>query len=101
MIVEENTYFIRSILLKDPTTRENDMYLYIEYLKEKNVKPDNDVFINPESHNVLSFKTVERMRRKLQEEDRETGEYAIQSTKQMQKIRKQLEKEYKETFRKG
>lgn len=98
MIVEENTYFIRSILLKDPMTRENDMYLYIEYLKEKNVKPDNDVFINPESHNVLSFKTVERMRRKLQEEDRETGEYAIQSTRQMQKNKKTIRKRIQRNF---
>lgn len=101
MIVEENTYLIRSILIKDQMTRENDMYLYLEYLKEKNVELDNDVLINPERYKVANFKTIERMRRKLQEEDRETGEYAIQSTKQMQKIRKQLEKEYKETFRKG
>lgn len=101
MISEENTYLIRNILLKYPITRENDMSLYIEYLKENNVEPDNDVLINPESYNLLSFKTVERTRRKLQEIDRETGEYAIQSTRQMQMIRKQLEKEYKETFRKG
>lgn len=101
MITEENTYLIRSILLNNQMTRENDMSLYLEYLKEKNVEPDNDVLINPESYNVLSFKTVERTRRKLQEIDRDTGEYAIQSTRQMQMIRKQLEKEYKETFRKG
>ena len=101
MIAEENTYLIRNILLKYPITRENDMSLYIEYLKENNVEPDNDVLINPESYNVLSFKTVERTRRKLQEIDRDTGEYAIQSTRQMQMIRKQLEKEYKENFRKG
>lgn len=101
MISEENTYLIRNILLKDPMTREKDMYLYIEYLKEKNVKLDNDVLINPELHNVLSFKTIEKTRKKLQEIDRDTGEYAIQSTRQMQMIRKQLEKEYKETFRKG
>ena len=101
MISEENTYLIRNILLKYPITRENDMSLYIEYLKENNVEPDNDVLINPERYNLLSFKTVERTRRKLQEIDRETGEYAIQSTRQMQMIRKQLEKEYKETFRKG
>lgn len=101
MISEENTYLIRNILLKYPITRENDMSLYIEYLKENNVEPVNDVLINPERYNLLSFKTVERTRRKLQEIDRETGEYAIQSTRQMQMIRKQLEKEYKETFRKG
>lgn len=101
MIAEENTYLIRSILLNNQMTRENDMSLYLEYLKEKNIEPDNDVLINPESYNVLSFKTVERTRRKLQEIDRDTGEYAIQSTRQMQMIRKQLEKEYKETFRKG
>lgn len=101
MISEENTYLIRSILLNNQMTRENDMYLYLEYLKENNVEPDNDVLINPESYNVLSFKTIERTRRKLQEIDRDTGEYAIQSTRQMQMIRKQLEKEYKETFRKG
>ena len=101
MISEENTYLIRNILLKYPITRENDMSLYIEYLKENNVEPDNDVLINPESYNLLSFKRDERTRRKLQEIDRETGEYAIQSTRQMQMIRKQLEKEYKETFRKG
>nr|DAU05833.1 MAG TPA: hypothetical protein [Caudoviricetes sp.] len=101
MISEENTYLIRNILLKYPITRENDMSLYIEYLKENNVEPDNDVLINPELYNLLSFKTVERTRRKLQEIDRDTGEYAIQSTRQMQMIRKQLEKEYKETFRKG
>lgn len=101
MIAEENTYLIRNILLKYPITRENDMSLYIEYLKENNVEPVNDVLINPERYNLLSFKTIERTRRKLQEIDRDTGEYAIQSTKQMQMIRKQLEKEYKETFRKG
>lgn len=101
MISEENTYLIRNILLKYPITRENDMSLYLEYLKENNVEPVNDVLINPELYNLLSFKTVERTRRKLQEIDRDTGEYAIQSTRQMQMIRKQLEKEYKETFRKG
>ena len=101
MITEENTYLIRSILFNNQMTRENDMYLYLEYLKEKNVEPDNDVLINPELYNLLSFKTVERTRRKLQEIDRDTGEYAIQSTRQMQMIRKKLEKEYKETFRKG
>lgn len=65
MIAEENTYLIRSILLKNQMTRENDMSLYLEYLKEKNVEPDNDVLINPELYNLLSFKTVERTRRKL------------------------------------
>ena len=101
MISEENTYLIRSILLNNQMAREKDMYLYLEYLKEKNVEPDNDVLINPERYKVANFKTIERTRRKLQEIDRETGEYAIQSTRQMQMIRKQLEKEYKETFRKG
>lgn len=101
MKTDQNINLIRAIMLERPETRENDMNLYIEYLKEKNVEPDNDVLINPELHNVLSFKTIERTRRKLQEIDRDTGEYAIQSTRQMQMIRKQLEKEYKETFRKG
>lgn len=101
MIAEENINLIRAIMLGRPETRENDMNLYIEYLKEKKVEPSKDVLINPERYKVANFKTIERTRRKLQEIDRDTGEYAIQSTKQMQKIRKQLEKEYKETFRKG
>lgn len=98
---DENINLIRAIMLVRPETRENDMNLYIEYLKEKEVEPSKDVLINPERYKVASFKTVERIRRKLQEIDRDTGEYAIQSTKQMQMIRKQLEKEYKENFRKG
>ena len=53
MISEENTYLIRNILLKYPITRENDMSLYIEYLKENNVEPDNDVLINPELYYLL------------------------------------------------
>ena len=96
---KENFDLVYQILREDAGTRENDMYLYIEYVNRKsNKKITEDLLKNPEEYGIAPYKTIERLRRKLQEIDRVKGDYAIQSTKQIQEIRKKLEKEYKKKF---
>lgn len=96
---KENFDLVYQILRENEGTRENDMYLYIEYVNRKsNKKITEDLLKNPEEHGIAPYKTIERLRRKLQEIDRVKGDYLIQSTKQIQDIRKKLEKEYKEIF---
>lgn len=96
---KENFDLVYQILREDAGTRENDMYLYIEYVNRKSNKRITEDFLkNPEEYGIAPYKTIERLRRKLQEIDRVKGDYAIQSTKQIQDIRKKLEKEYKEIF---
>lgn len=96
---KESFDLVYQILREDAGTRENDMYLYIEYVNRKsNKKITEDLLKNPEEYGIVPYKTIERLRRKLQEIDRVKGDYAIQSTKQIQEIRKKLEKEYKEIF---
>ena len=92
---------VYELLLTDPSTREDDMYLYFEYVKKNNIKPTEDVMLHPNKYNLTQYKTIERVRRKLQEIDRESKAYKIQSSKQMEVIRRKIELEYNMEFRKG
>lgn len=92
---------IYELLLTDPSTREDDMFLYFEYVRKNNITPTEDVMLHPHKYNLVTYKSVERNRRKLQEIDRDSKAYKIQSTKQMEVIRRKLELEYRMEFRKG
>ena len=92
---------IYELLLIDPNTREDDMYLYFEYVRKNKITPTEDVMLHPHKYNLVTYKTIERSRRKLQEIDRKSKAYKIQSTKQMEVVRRKLELEYKMQFRKG
>ena len=92
---------IYELLLTDPNTREDDMYLYFEYVRKNKITPTEDVMLHPHKYNLVTYKTIERSRRKLQEIDRKSKDYKIQSTKQMEVVRRKLELEYKMQFRKG
>lgn len=92
---------IYELLLTDPNTREDDMFLYFEYVRKNKITPTEDVMLHPHKYNLVTYKTIERSRRKLQEIDRKSKDYKIQSTKQMEVVRRKLELEYKMQFRKG
>lgn len=94
---------VYEILYIKPETRDNDMLLYIETLKEfnlfNNIENASDLVLSlSEVQKKIAFESVSRMRRKLQNEDRELGEYKIQSSRQLEKIRRSLEKEYKKEY---
>lgn len=91
------------ILLKYPSTRDSDELLYLEILRLKNFIMSPDTFINYKEYNLPSFSSVSRARRKVQEDERnnkDIDDWKLQSTKTVEKQRRRLEEEYREFYRK-
>lgn len=93
---------VKQILIENPQTREDDMYLYYVYCVRHNPK-----FYNPNdfitlfthkiyrnSENIKTFGAVERSRRKIQANYPE-----LESGKKTKKARAEKEEEYKEYSR--
>lgn len=92
---------VRQILIDNPQTREDDMYLYYVYCVRKNPK-----FYNPNdfitlfthkvyrnSENIKNFVSVERCRRKIQ------LQYPELASKRVKQAREEQIEEYKDYSR--
>ena len=85
---------VKEILELYPETRENDNLLYVKYIKEYHYIDFNEnVFINYEEYGLPSFKSVERARRRIQNED---GTY--KASEKIEEKRKEAEKNYIENY---
>lgn len=95
-------FIVRDILLMKPETRNSDHRLYAEYIKKVKQNPNAieliDCFINPKKNGLVSFESVSRARRRLQEEDRESGEMLMQSKKQIERERRNREREFRQLY---
>ena len=81
---------VRELLEYNPATRENDNLLYVTYLKEYHYIDFTEVtFINYEQYGLPSFKSIERARRKIQNEQNQ-----YKASEQIEKKRKEAEKSY-------
>ena len=93
---------IRQILIENPKTREDDMYLYYVYCLKQDTKFYNYdnfglLFSQKEfriKENIKTFGAVERSRRKIQANSPE-----LESGKKTKKARAEKEEEYKEYSR--
>lgn len=84
---------VKEILEHDPKARDDDMYLYITYVKHQMGNQDYSfelIFANKEyriNHNIRTFSGVERCRRKMQEKYPElTNDYHKKIRGEEQKI---------------
>jgi len=85
---------VKEILEYYPETRENDNLLYVKYIKEYHyVDFTENVFINYEEYGLPSFKSVERARRKIQNEE---GTY--KASEKVEEERREAEKNYIENY---
>lgn len=93
---------IRDILINKPETRNSDHWLYFEYIKAVMNKADKydfiNIFLEPKKNNIANFETVSRARRKIQEEDRESGDMLMQAEKNVEKERREKEKEFRQLY---
>lgn len=87
------------ILLKDEKARNSDMYLYFEYIKSNGEEATRSLMENPGWYGLSNFESVSRARRKLQQKDRESNEYEIQSDAYTEKLRAMKEQEYRARYR--
>lgn len=87
---------VRTILLENPRTRDDDMYLYSVFLAKFNlVRPDEtfyEVMVSAKSRGLPSYESITRARRKVQENE----EYLRGKNR---KARKEQEQKYREFYR--
>ena len=81
---------IKEILEFYPETRENDNLLYVKYIKEYHYVDFNEnVFVNYEEYGLPSFKTIERVRRDIQ-----NAQNMYKASEKVEEERKEAEKQY-------
>ena len=82
---------VRELLEQVPTLRESDEKLYITYVETYHyVEFNKDIFANYKDYDLPSFKSIERARRKLQ------NEYGIcEANEDVREERREAEKRYK------
>lgn len=86
---------VRAILQDNPDARNSDNILYEAYISKVNpwvlVRLVRDYFLYFSDFGLARFESVSRIRRKLQEEEKE-----LRGVEQVQKWRKENEKEFRE-----
>ena len=104
METQKTKEIVTGLLRKSRWNRNSDYALYADYIlyMRPDLKPTNyyDVMAHYKEYDVQSFKSIERIRRKIQSEAREVGDESLMSDAMIQKYRKELEKEYRENFKK-
>ena len=86
---------VKELLEQYPETRNNDNLLYVKYLEEYHyVEFNKNTFIHYEKYGLPSYKTVERNRRKIQNEQN-----YCKASENMMKKRREAEQEYINNFR--
>lgn len=93
--MKNTTALVKKILEEVPETRSNDMLLYYRVCAAKNSislgLPFGTVIMSLKDYNLPSFKSVERSRRKVQEEYPE-----LAANKDVEQFRKEQEQKYKQ-----
>lgn len=85
---------VKEILENSPATRENDNLLYVTYLEEYHyVDFNKQTFIDYERYGLPSFKSIERARRKIQNEE---GKY--KASESIEEERKKAEQNYRNYY---
>ena len=93
---------IRDILIAIPKTRDSDEVLYMEVLKCKGHEINKETFTNYKTYKLPSFASISRARRRVQEVERNNKnikDWELQSSKTIEKYRRKLEEEYREFYR--
>lgn len=86
---------VKELLEQYPETRNNDNLLYVKYLEEYHyVEFNKNTFVNYEKYGLPSYKTIERNRRKIQNEQN-----YYKPSKEVETKRKEAEQEYINNFR--
>ena len=85
---------VKEVLENSPATRENDNLLYVTYLEEYHyVDFNKQTFIDYERYELPSFKSIERARRKIQNEE---GKY--KASESIEEERKKAEQNYRNYY---
>lgn len=85
---------VKEILEIYPETRENDNLLYVKYIKEYHYVDFNEnTFINYEEYGLPSFKTIERVRRDIQ-----NVQDLYKASEKIEEGRKEAERNYIENY---
>ena len=86
---------VKEVLENNPATRENDNLLYVTYLEEYHyVDFNRQTFIDYERYGLPSFKSIERSRRKIQNE-----EVKYKASEVIEEGRKEAEKQFQDYYR--
>lgn len=86
---------VKELLEQYPETRNNDNLLYVKYLEEYHyIEFNKNTFVHYEKYGLPSFKTVERNRRKIQNEQN-----YCKASERIEEKRKEAETEYINNFR--
>ena len=85
---------VKEILEYYPNTRDNDNMLYVKYLEEYHyIDFNRDTFINYEEKGLPSYKSIERARRKIQNEENK-----FKASEDIEEKRKEAEHEYRKKY---
>lgn len=85
---------VKEILEYYPETRDNDNLLYVTYIEEYHyVKFTRETFINYEQYGLPAFKTIERVRRDIQ-----NVQNLYKPSEKVEENRKEAEKTYRENY---
>lgn len=93
---------VRDILMAIPETRDSDEVLYMEVLKRKGHEINKETFTNYKKYDLPTFPSISRARRKVQEIERNSKnieDWVLQSSKTVEKHRRKLEEEYRKFYR--
>lgn len=94
--IKEVEIRVKEILRECPETRNNDNLLYTTYVEEYHyVEFNKKTFVNYEEYGLPSYKTIERCRRKIQNEQN-----VYKATEKTERDRAEAAEEYKELFTK-
>ena len=86
---------VREILETYPETRSNDNLLYVKYIKEYYyIDFNEDTFINYEEYGLPNYKSIERARRKIQNE-----KFVCRASETVENERREAEKQYQDYYR--
>ena len=103
METQKTEEIIRELLLKSRWNRNSDYALYADYISclRPDIKPTNyySVMAKHKEYQLQSFKTIERIRRKIQMQAKETNDERFMSDTMISKYRKELEGEYHKEFK--
>lgn len=87
---------VKEILDIFPNARENDNLLYVTYLREYHyVSFNEEVFVNYEKYGLPSFKSIERARRKIQNEQN-----LLKASEEIENCRREAEQLYRQSYSK-
>lgn len=85
---------VKEILDIFPNARENDNLLYVTYLEEYHyIDFSREKFINYKEYGLPSFKSVERARRKIQNE-----QCSYKASEDIENERREAEQLYRHTY---